>query len=46
MNLAIKELKELILFINSKHSGLYPGQFKDEGTFEAIISKVNTMKMS
>lgn len=25
--------------INAEHSGLYPGKFKDKGTFEAVVSK-------
>lgn len=39
MNQLIEKLKIIALRINGENSGLYPGIFKDAGTFEAIISK-------
>lgn len=35
----IDEVVEIASLINKEHSGLYPGNFKDVGTFEAILAK-------
>ena len=39
MQKLINDLKIKAIEINFENSGLYPGKFKDVGTFEAIISK-------
>ncbi len=39
MKQEIKQLVGIAKEINKLNSGLYPGYFKDQGTFEAIISK-------
>lgn len=35
----IKEIVKYASAINKEYSGLYPGKFKDVGTFEAVLSK-------
>ncbi len=39
MKKEIKQFAEIAKEINKLNSGLYPGSFKDQRTFEAIISK-------
>lgn len=35
----INEVVKYASIINKEHSGLYPGKFKDVGTFEAVLAK-------